>query len=197
MIIGLTGGIGSGKSLAGNYFSAQGIDVIDADKISRSALDDNSNASKIVIEKLGEQILDNQGSIDREKLRTLVFNSASKKEELEAIVHPIVAQAIASEVRSSSSDYCVIEVPLIYETNSMNNYDRIAVIDCDEATQISRVMQRDVVDQDSAKQILTNQCSRNERLSIANDVILNNGSKEELENRIKELYDYYLQIISR
>ena len=79
----------------------------------------------------------------------------------------------------------------------MNNYDRIAVIDCDEATQISRVMQRDVVDQDSAKQILTNQCSRNERLSIANDVILNNGSKEELENRIKELHDYYLQIISR
>ena len=196
MIIGLTGGIGSGKSAAGIEFEKLGITVIDADEIAQKASLKNSKAYKEIVEYFGASILDNSQNIDRRKLRNIVFNNDEQKKKLEQILHPAIREDISFAISNSKSPYTIIMVPLIYETNSKDNYNRILVIDCDEDIQISRAVTRDGASKEDIKKIINSQATKQERLSIADDVISNNSSIEKLSEKVLHLHKNYLELIN-
>ncbi|MFL2728078.1 MAG: dephospho-CoA kinase [Gammaproteobacteria bacterium] len=196
MIIGLTGGIGSGKSAAGIEFEKLGIAVIDADEIAQKASLKNSKAYKEIVEYFGASILDNSQNIDRRKLRNIVFNDDEQKKKLEQILHPAIREDISFAISNSKSPYTIIMVPLIYETNSKDNYNRILVIDCDEDIQISRAVTRDGASEEDIKKIINSQATKQERLSIADDVISNNSSIEKLSEKVLHLHKNYLELIN-
>jgi len=196
MIIGLTGGIGSGKSAAGIEFEKLGITVIDADEIAQKASLKNSKAYKEIVEYFGASILDNSQNIDRRKLRNIVFNDDEQKKKLEQILHPAIREDISFAISNSKSPYTIIMVPLIYETNSKDNYNRILVIDCDEDIQISRAVSRDGASEEDIKKIINSQATKKERLSIADDVINNNSSIEKLSEKVLHLHKNYLELIN-
>ncbi|MDA8982110.1 dephospho-CoA kinase [Gammaproteobacteria bacterium] len=195
MIIGLTGGIGSGKSAAAHLFKAHGIDVIQADVIANKALDKGTQGYMNFVKIFGDEYLRKDLSINKSYLRQKIFANSSLKKTLENIIHPIVGQNISILIGLSKSPYQIIEVPLIYETGSQDNYDRILVVDCDESLQVKRASSRDSVNQASIKNILLNQASRHERLSIADDVIINNADIEQLEIEVNKLHEFYLNLL--
>ena len=195
MIIGLTGGIGSGKSAAANFFAINGIDVIQADSIANNALNKGSIGYIKFIEIFGDSFFDNNGNIDKSSLRKIIFTDPDLKKSLEQIIHPIVKETISKLIISSKSPYQIIEVPLIFETNSQESYDRILVIDCDEALQIQRTIKRDTSNENDIKNILSNQASRIQRLSISDDVIINNSNLEHLKNEVNNMHKFYLNLV--
>ena len=196
MIVGLTGGIGSGKSAAANFFVELGVDLIDADDLAKNVLNKNSKGYELFINEFGEQYLDNDKNIDRDLLRKTIFNDSNKKNKLENIIHPQVRSGIEEFIRTSKSDYCIVVVPLIYETKSSSYYDRILVIDCDEEIQINRSAIRDNTENKEIKKIISKQASREERLSIADDVILNNRTLDSLKEEVIKLHKKYIKILN-
>lgn len=192
MIIGLTGGIGSGKSLAAGMFTDLDIDVIDADLLAKNALNKNSIGYKQFLEKFGNSFLNEASEINRLKLRNFIFSDNKKKSELEEIIHPIVAEEISKFIDSSQSPYSIIMVPLIYETRTMDFYEKIIVIDCDIDTQIERATIRDDQKKEEILAIIESQASRDERNSIADDIILNNSSIENLRAQVEALHKKYI-----
>ena len=196
MIVGLTGGIGSGKSAAANFFVELGVDLIDADDLAKNVLNKNSKGYELFINEFGEQYLDNDKNIDRDLLRKTIFNDSNKKNKLENIIHPQVRSGIEEFIRTSKSDYCIVVVPLIYETKSSSYYDRILVIDCDEEIQINRSTIRDNTENKEIKKIISKQASREERLSIADDVILNNRTLDSLKEEVIKLHKKYIKMLN-
>lgn len=196
MIVGLTGGIGSGKSAAANFFVELGVDLIDADDLAKNVLNKNSKGYELFINEFGEQYLDNDKNIDRDLLRKTIFNDSDKKNKLENIIHPQVRSGIEEFIKTSKSDYCIVVVPLIYETRSSSYYDRILVIDCDEEIQINRSAIRDNTENKEIKKIISKQASREERLSIADDVILNNRTLDSLKEEVIKLHKKYIKILN-
>ena len=194
MIIGLTGGIGSGKSVVGNFFNELGIDVIDADLISRNILDTNKKAKKLFMNSFGNEFIDKKGNVNREKLRTTIFDDKEKKINLESIIHPLVREEIINFTEQSKSIYKIVMVPLIYETQSSNLYEKIIVIDCDEQEQIERASKRDGKSKENILSIIKTQASRNERNSIADFIILNDSSIEELRLKVIQIHQKLLGI---
>ncbi len=194
MIVGLTGGIGSGKSVAGKYFNELGIDVIDADDISRSILDDNHKARDLFLKNFGDKFLDNQNKINRQLLRNEIFNNPDKKDILESIIHPIVREELSKFVEQSKSIYKIIMVPLIYETNSKDFYNKIIVIDCDQEHQINRASVRDKKSKEDIENIIKNQATRDQRLSIADEIILNNTTLDDLKTKVIKVHQKLLGI---
>ena len=194
MIVGLTGGIGSGKSAAGKYFIELGIDVIDADHVSRNILDENTKAKDLFIKNFGESFLDQNNNIDRDLLRTDIFINKDKKDKLESIIHPIVREEIIEFINKSDSIYKIIMVPLIYETNSKDFYDKIIVIDSDESNQIERASKRDNKSKEDIMNIINNQASREQRNSIADEIILNNLTLDDLKNQVIKIHQKLLGI---
>ena len=194
MIVGLTGGIGSGKSAAGEYFIELGIDVIDADHVSKNILDKNTKAKDLFIKKFGKKFLDKNNNIDRDLLRAEIFIDKDKKDLLESIIHPIVRDEITEFINKSDSIYKIIMVPLIYETNSKDFYDKIIVIDSDENNQIERASQRDNKSRDDIMNIINNQASREQRNTIADEIILNNSTLDDLKNKIIKVHQKLLGI---
>ena len=196
MIIGLTGGIGSGKSAAADFFQNEGISVIDTDQLARKVIEKDTPGYSKVVDSFGANILDNNDSIDRAKLREEVFHDNEKRKILESITHPLVRELMVQKISSSTSPYSIIMVPLIFETNSAKNYDRVLVIDCDVEIQLARASIRDENSADLIQKIIDSQCSRSERLSIANDVIPNNHSIEDLQKRSLAMHNFYLGFCS-
>ena len=192
MIVGLTGGIGSGKSAAANFFQNEGITVIDADDLSREVIEQDTPGFEKIVDCFGSAIIDSDGSINRAFLRQEVFDDEKKKKLLESIIHPLVRDLMIEKIAASQSPYSIIMVPLIFETNSMNNYNRILVIDCDPIVQLERAMLRDKNSKIQIQKIIDSQCSREERISIANDVIPNNDSLEDLKIRSIAMHKFYL-----
>tara|TARA_B100000530_G_scaffold335485_1_gene287672 strand:+ start:513 stop:1106 length:594 start_codon:yes stop_codon:yes gene_type:complete len=197
MIIGLTGGIGSGKSAAANFFQNEGINVIDADNLAREVIAQNTPGFKSVVDYFGSNIIDVDGSINRSKLRQEVFDNEQKKKVLESITHPLVRNLMEERIETSKSPYSIIMVPLIFETKSMSAYNRILVIDCDPELQLERATLRDNNSREQIQKILDSQCSREERLSIANDVIPNNDSLDDLKTRSLSMHKFYLGLIKK
>ena len=195
MIIGLTGGIGSGKTAAADYFIDLGVDVIDADMAAKNALQKNSKGYDLFINKFGNKYLDSNKNINRELIRKLIFNDSDAKSKLENIIHPIVRSGIETFIRNTKSNYCIIVVPLIFETNSSKIYDRILVIDCDVDVQISRTSKRDNQAKSDIENIINKQATREQRLSIADDVIVNNGSLDLLRMEVLKIHKKYLEIV--
>lgn len=194
MIIGLTGGIGSGKSSAGMLFRDLGIDVVDTDDLARECIAFGTPASMLLVEKFGDVILDSNEQIDRKQLRKIIFEHSHHKSFVESIIHPEVARKVNSFIASANSVYKIIIVPLLFETNSQQNYQRVLLIDSPETVQIQRASARDGVDQDSIKSIINSQLSRTEKLRLADDIICNDGNLSQLKKSVKKMNDYYLSL---
>lgn len=195
MIIGLTGGIGSGKSVVANIFNTIGINTIDADSLAKNALNVDSLGYREFINTFGEEYIGPDRKINNSKLRQQIFINNDLKTSLEEIIHPIVRNNIAKLISSSNSPYHIVEVPLIYETNSSKNYDRVLVVDCDEDLQIKRATKRDSSNENEIRNIMQNQATRSQRLSIADDIIDNSQSIECLRNTVTEIHNFYLNLL--
>ena len=194
MIVGLTGGIGSGKSVAGDFFIELGIDVIAADHVSKNILDDNESAKKLFLEQFGKKFIDKNNNIDRALLRDEIFKNEDEKEALESIIHPLVREEIFNFIENSNSVYKIIMVPLIYETNSQDFYDKIVVVDCKEENQIMRASKRDNKTKNDIINIMKNQASSDERMSIADEVIKNDSSLDDLKKQVIKVHQKLLGI---
>ena len=192
MIVGLTGGIGSGKSTAVKIFKELGIDSIDADDVAKNILDSNKNARKLFIEEFGDKYIQKNHKINRDLLREDIFNDKSKIKKLESIIHPIVREEIFEFIQKSKSIYTIIDVPLIFETKSEDFYNKIVVVDCDTNTQILRASLRDNQTEESILKIIGNQATREERFSIADYVINNDSSYGNLKKEVIKTHQLLL-----
>ena len=192
MIVGLTGGIGSGKSTAVKIFNELGIDSIDADDVAKNIIDSNKNARKLFIEEFGDKYILKNHKINRDLLREDIFNDKSKIKKLESIIHPIVREEIFEFIQKSESIYTIIDVPLIFETKSEDFYNKIVVVDCDTNTQILRASQRDNKTEESILKIIGNQATREERFSIADYVINNDSSYGNLKKEVIKTHQLLL-----
>lgn len=194
MLIGLTGGIGSGKSLAGDFFKSKNIEVIDADDLAHNALGKNGKGYKDFLDVFGKNFLDENSEIDRKALREYIFKNPEMKNRLEEIVHPIVQDGILSFINNPNSAYRVIIVPLIAETKSSSFYDRVLAIECNINIQVKRASKRDNSSEDQILKIIQSQASAEERNKIANDVVKNNGTKEEFIMSLEDIHSKYLML---
>ena len=193
--IGLTGGIASGKTTVSECFEKIGAQVIDADVISHDVTKPDGAAFSQIISFFGSDILNEDGWIDRKKMRSMIFDDVSKKEMLEKIIHPKVKKEMLKAINQSNEHYLIISVPLLIETGMNQMMDRTLLVDCSETTQIERLMKRDEITIDEAKSIMANQALRSDRQRFADDLIVNekNVTLIELENEVLELHKYYLK----
>jgi len=191
LIIGLTGGIGSGKTTVSGMFAARNVPVIDADVIARELLRPGNAAEEEVKTAFGNDILDVEGNIDRAALRRIVFGDAVLRAKLESILHPLVRQEILARIQSISEPYCVVVIPLLIETGYDELVDRILVVDCPLQTQIDRASQRDHSDSKLTESIAATQVSRETRLQAADDAIDNSSDLAALEPQVAALDSKY------
>ena len=189
--IGLTGGIGSGKSTAAKYFKQLGISVIDADEIVHVLLGDRKLVKKIAA-YFGNAVLTNQ-QLDRKKLRALVFTNSKKRHWLEKLLHPAVYKKMQT-ITKVGSPYLILVIPLLLETKKTNIVDRVLVIDTVQKNQIKRTQMRDRTSLTTVKKIIRAQVTRKQRLKQADDVITNNGTIAALKQQIKKMHCYYLNL---
>lgn len=197
MIVGLTGGIGSGKSLAASFFSALGIPVVDADAVSRSITASGGEACPAVSKEFGSEFISEDGSMNRAKMRELVFSDPSAKLRLEALLHPIIEAKTRKRFEALSKDHPVIiyDCPLLIEKKEWREgVDRILVIDVDPQEQIKRVVSRSGLSPSQIEAVMRNQASRQERLAAADDVVYNGGCVEDLEAAVKKICKKYLEL---
>jgi len=194
LIIGLTGGIASGKTTVSNQFIEYGIDVIDADIVAREIVAPNSFALQEISSKFDDNVLLSNGELNRRALRNIIFNNPADKTWLNELLHPLIRQEIIKQLEHCTSDYCLLVAPLLIENNMLPLVDRTLVIDVDEKTQIERTMKRDNCTQEQANAIIASQIDRYRRLNEADDVIKNSGMINRLTNDIKTLHDKYTKI---
>lgn len=193
-IIGLTGGIGSGKSTVTHLFEQHGIGIIDADQIAHRISEPGQSGYQAITALFGANILQPNGQIDRRRLRDMVFNDELERQRLETELHPMIRREMMHQAKLASSPYCILSIPLLTESNNFDGIDRILVIDCPEATQIERACMRDQTSTEQIKHILEAQNSREERLSYADDVIMNDGDMAQLEAEVDALHNLYLTL---
>ena len=196
LIVGLTGGIGSGKSEACRLFAARGIVIIDADNIARDVVLPGRTALHDISLHFGEEILTTSGELDRRKLRDIIFSNPHEKKWLENLLHPIINLEIRNQLANAESPYVILASPLLLETRQFELTDRILVIDASEQLQIERASTRDRNDTAQIKAIMNTQLSRQERCAKADDIIQNHGNLDELDEQIEKLHQRYLEMIS-
>lgn len=194
LIVGLTGGIGSGKSTAARFFSELDVPVIDADEIARDVANPGQPGLQAIIKHFGANVLTPQGVLDRAKLRTLAFSDTAQRLALEAILHPLIRHEIQSRLKVLDAPYCIVMIPLLLETQQQDLVQRILVVDCNEAEQIARVQQRSGLAEMEVRAIMSAQMPRQQRLMAAQDVIHNNGDLEQLRYQVITLHQRYLQL---
>ncbi|PCI19318.1 MAG: dephospho-CoA kinase [Piscirickettsiaceae bacterium] len=194
LIIGLTGGIGCGKTTVTNLFAESNVPIIDADEISHKLVQKGQPALNIIKNKLGSEFLHSNGELNRDKLRSHIHSNSADKKLLEDILHPLVYKEMHKQLKHSSSPYAIFSIPLLFETNFQDKVDRILVVDCPERIQIERVQARNKISIEEIKKIMSNQCSRSERIERANDIIDNSGSLKTLINKVQRLHLKYLEI---
>jgi len=190
--IGLTGGIGSGKSAVAQEFENLGVPVFDTDSLARQVVAPGQPAFNEIVKSFGMQVQTKDGTLDRQLLRQIVFNDVTARDQLEAIVHPRIRQALQQQINSCDAAYCVAVIPLLVEKNWQALVDRIVVVDVPEHIQLERASQRDHLSTDTIRQIMANQASRQSRLSHADDVIDNTGSLDALKDQVTRLHHQYL-----
>ena len=192
LVIGLTGGIGSGKSTVASIFANLGIQVINADQLARDVVEHGSPALAAIVERYGENILLEDGSLNRSDLREIVFANVSEREWLEQLTHPLIAQLMKDQLQAVSSPYAILESPLLIETDQKELVDRILVIDIVEETQLQRTLARDDSAEATIKAIINSQIPRKQRLEAADDVVDNSAKFEATEREILRLHEQYL-----
>jgi dephospho-CoA kinase len=192
--IGLTGGIASGKSTAEQRFSELGVPVVNADDSSRTVVEPGQPGLRAVVFRFGEGVLSPQGELDRRALRTLVFADPKKRQELEAILHPLIRADMERRAMRAVGPYLILSIPLLVEGGSRDQVDRILVVDADETLQLQRLTHRDSISLDEAHAILAAQATRANRLSAADDVLVNSGTVPELRQAVDRLHQRYLEL---
>ena len=192
--VALTGGIASGKTLISDEFIRLGIPVIDTDVIAHHLVEPGQAALTEIENAFGSDIIDNTGQLNRQKLRSLIFSDTQKRKKLETILHPKIRQSAGEAIARITSAYCVLVVPLLAESGAYPNVDRVLVVDVEPETQIRRLMARDHCNRDQAEQALASQASREQRLSIADDILENSGSPHQAHHEVARLHKKYLQL---
>lgn len=190
--LGLTGGIGSGKTYVANLLVGWGASVIDTDQIAHALTAPAGLAILPIRAAFGSDVISPEGALDRARMRELVFSNPAKRATLEAILHPLIAQEVLAQAKVATGHYAVFVVPLLVESGRWRDrIDRLCVVDCDEATQIARVQARSGIPTDTIRRILGAQASRAQRLAVADDIISNsaNTTVQELEKQVLVLHE--------
>ena len=193
LVIGLTGGVGSGKTTVANLFAERGIPIIDADVIAREVTLPAEPGLKQIVEHFGQAILLQDGTLNRGKLREIIFTQANERQWLEKLLHPLIRQRIEQRLQAITAPYCIVVIPLLFEVKPYPFINRILVIDAPPHLQIERVTARDRLDPSQIECIMNAQTSRNKRLMGAQDVILNDGNIAGLEPQVQKLHEIYLK----
>jgi len=191
--IGLTGGIGSGKTTAADYFAEFGAEVIDTDLLSRELVEPGQPALAEIVAAFGAEVLDGAGRLDRARLRERIFSDAAARRRLEQILHPRIRAAMLARAEQSTASYVIFVIPLLFETGQQDLVDRVLLIDVPEAVQRRRVAARDALDDAQIEQIMLAQTDRATRLRNADDVIRNDGSLDRLRAAVQSLHQQYLK----
>jgi len=194
LAIGLTGGIGSGKTAVSNLFQQLGANVIDADEIARALVSKGTPLLEDIRQHFGDDILDPEGNLNRRALRETVFNDTTARQWLESLLHPAVRQTIIEQLQHSTAPYTLVVIPLLVESGSYPFLDRIAVVDIPESLQVERTVSRDNSSAELVEKILASQASRQTRLAQADDVIDNSGTPDALMRQVNALHERYLQL---
>ncbi len=194
-IVGLTGGIGCGKSSASRFFSDLGIDVIDTDLIAQKLTQSGGSAIPMIRNAFGNAFISADNALDRNKMRNLAFSDSDARLKLEKILHPLILKETVLQIKQTRSPYIIIAVPLLLETNDYNDIiQRILVIDCDEQQQLSRTMERSQLSEQMIKAIIAAQIPRKIRLQKADDIIINNQNLDQLKAQVFHLHLKYLTL---
>ena len=195
LVIGLTGGIGSGKTTAADIFSRLGAGVIDTDEIAHELTQPGGESISAIHQVFGESYITAEGALNRKEMRNLVFNDMNARRKLEAILHPLIRDEVARRVELSQAPYLIVVVPLLLETGHYQGIvQRILAVDCSEREQISRAAARSGMDEQAVRAIMAAQISRDERLRQADDVIVNNACLPSLERQVQALHGKYMRL---
>jgi len=195
LIIGLSGGIASGKTTVANLFNEHfDIDIIDADVIARQVVEPGSQGLIAIEQRYGSSVLNQDGTLNRQRLRETIFSDDLEKKWLNELLHPMIREKINLELTQVTSPYGLLVVPLLIENNMQSMANRVLIVDVSEQEQIERTVLRDGVSHAQAKAILRSQATREERLAVADDVIKNNTKNEKLLSQVTDLHQKYLAI---
>ena len=193
LVVGLTGGIGSGKTTVASLFSQAGVPVIDADELARELVVPGEPAFDEIVSVFGTDLVSPSGTLDRSKLRALVFRNATKRKRLEAILHPRIRCEMERRLSAINASYCLLVIPLLFETDQVELIDRVLVVDATREQQICRTQDRDGVTRKSVEGLLRAQLGRRERLKHADDVIRNDSDLAHLEKQVQALHERYIE----
>jgi len=194
IIIGLTGGIGSGKTTVSNLFSELGITVVDADIAAREVVEPGSTALKEIQAHFGDGTINPDGSLNRQALREQVFNNETERHWLEALLHPLIKKRLERQLKTTHSMYAILSSPLLLETDQHQLTQRILVIDVPEALQLDRASSRDQNSREQIKAIMAAQMDRKARCERADDIILNDSDTDQLKAKVLSLHQRYLEL---
>lgn len=191
MYVGLTGGIGSGKSAAAECFAALGVGIVDADIVAREVVAPGQPALQQIAAHFGDQVIAADGSLQRRVLREIVFADPEQRRWLEQLTHPLIAQSIQRQLAASTGPYALLVSPLLLETTQRELVQRVLVIDAPETLQVARTVARDQAQPEQVRQIMAAQMPREQRLAHADDVIVNQGDLEQLRQQVVQLHQQY------
>lgn len=191
MIVGLTGGIGSGKSTVAQYFAKLGVPIIDADVIAHDLVQEHTKPFAEILNRFGSQVVTPEDMLDRKALGKLIFKNKADRLWLESLLHPLIEQKITHVITDLKCSYAIIVIPLLVEYGKYQILDRILVVDAPEDLQIERTLKRDKVDATYVRSVLAIQATRQQRLAIATDVIVNDGDLLYLEQQVLALHQQY------
>lgn len=193
-IVGLTGGIASGKSTVASRFLELGVPVIDADQVARQVVEPGSSGLAQIVARFGPEVLNDRGELDRAKLRHHIFQDPAERRALEQILHPLIRREMSAQAASLRTPYLIMAIPLLVESGAAHErVDRVLVVDVPEDTQIERLRLRDGSTAEQARAILASQAPRQDRLAVADDVLPNLGDVEQLRSGVDKLHAQYLQ----
>lgn len=192
--IGLTGGIGSGKSAVSDRFAELGVPVTDADVIAHSLTAPGGGAIEAIANAFGDGVIDADGAMDRDAMRALVFDDPSRREQLESILHPLIRQTMADQIAGFDFAYCILAIPLLVEGGTHPLVDRIVVVDAPIERRIQWIMARSALDEARIRSIMQAQATAQERQAVADDVIDNSGTLEDLRDRVDALHARFLAL---
>lgn len=197
LVVGITGGIGSGKSAVTDRFAKLGIVVVDADVAARLVVEPGSDALSAIADRFGDDVITTEGTLDRAALRKRVFSDESERHWLEQLTHPLIGEKIREQLEAADSDYAILSSPLLLETSQSDIVDTIVVVDVPETIQVERASRRDTNSEAQIRRIMAAQMPRQERLEKADIVIDNSGSFEALEKEVKALHQRFVTQAAR
>lgn len=193
-VVGLTGGIGSGKTTVANLFADQGISLVDADIVARQVVEPNTKGYTAIVEHYGQRILNHDGTINRAQLRSNIFNDESQRQWVNQLLHPLIREEMLKQVGKATSPYVIMVIPLLFENGLDSLVNRTLMVDISPELQVQRTIKRDNVPADQVSNIIAAQMSRDEKLSKTDDVIENQGAVSELKTQVQLFHSKYLNL---